>query len=108
MKLDDQTHTALPELPARLPESHKGDYGRAVLVGGSRGMSGAIGLAGLATLRSGAGLVTLAVPSAVQDVIAALEPSYTTHGLADDGGRIAAPAVDEVLELARGATALAL
>ena len=33
-------------------------------------MSGAIALAGLATLRSGAGLVTLAVPRSIQDVVA--------------------------------------
>ena len=53
----------LPRLPSRAPDSHKGDYGRALLIGGSRGMSGAIALAGMATLRSGAGLVTLATAS---------------------------------------------
>ena len=46
----------LPPLPPRKPDAHKGDFGRALLVGGSRGMSGAIALAGLAALRSGAGL----------------------------------------------------
>ena len=55
---DDISHTPLPQLPPRRADSHKGDYGRALLIGGSRGMSGAIALAGLATLRSGAGLVT--------------------------------------------------
>ena len=52
----------LPRLPPRAAESHKGDYGRALLIGGSRGMSGAIALAGMAALRAGAGLVTLGVP----------------------------------------------
>ena len=65
MKLDDQTHAPLPRLAPRRPDSHKGDFGRAVLIGGSRGMSGAISLSGIATLRSGAGLVTLAVPGDV-------------------------------------------
>jgi len=78
------------------------------LIGGSRGMSGAIALAGMGTLRSGAGLVTLAVPRTVQDVVAAFEPSYMTHGVVDDEGQIAFLAADDVLKLAKSATALAL
>ena len=62
MSLTDITNSPLPQLPARRPDSHKGDFGRALLVGGSRGMAGAIALAGMACLRSGAGLVKLAVP----------------------------------------------
>jgi NAD(P)H-hydrate epimerase len=69
MKLDDQTDTPLPLLPPRQPDSNKGDFGRALVVGGSRGMGGAIGMAGLAALRSGAGLVTLAVPLSVQKLL---------------------------------------
>src|SRR3972149_6384931 len=108
MTFDDQTHAPLPHLPPRRPDSHKGDYGRALLVGGSRGMSGAIALAGRAALRSGAGLVTLAVLRGIQDVVASFEPSYMTHGLADENGQIAASAADEVIELSIIATALAL
>jgi NAD(P)H-hydrate epimerase len=81
---------SLPVLPQRRVTSHKGEYGRALLVGGSRGMSGAIGLAGLAALRSGAGLVTLAVPDVCLDTVASYEPSYMTLALESDaGGRIA-------------------
>ena len=40
--LDDVTSTHLPQLPPRRADTHKGDYGRALLVGGSRGMAGAI------------------------------------------------------------------
>lgn len=108
MNLDDCTSAPLPRLAERPPDSYKGDYGRALLVGGSRDLSGAIALAGMATLRSGAGLVTLAVPSVVQDVVARIEPSYMTHGLADDGEHIDRSAAEEVLELAQRATALAL
>src|SRR6478672_1855494 len=68
MKLEDLTETPLPTLGPREANSNKGDFGRALLVGGSRGMSGAISLSGQASLRSGAGLVTLAVPHSVQDV----------------------------------------
>ncbi len=98
-----------PTLPSREPDSHKGDYGRALLVGGSRGMSGAIGLAGMATLRSGAGLVKLAVPDVCLDVVATFEPSYMTVPLvADAAGRIAAGAKPVLAELLDVATAVAI
>lgn len=108
MKLDDLTGAPLPQLRPRQPDSHKGDYGRALVIGGSLGLSGAIAMAGKATLRSGAGLVTLAVPRSVQDVVAAFEPAYMTRGLADAEGRISASAADELIALSQHATTLAL
>src|SRR6478735_6840116 len=106
--LADQTDSPLPVLAPRRADSHKGDYGRALLVGGSRGMSGAIALAGMSTLRSGAGLVTLAVPRSVQDIVSSFEASYMTHGLSEDDGRIAVEAVQDVEQFATTATAVAL
>jgi ADP-dependent NAD(P)H-hydrate dehydratase len=103
-ELEDLTATPLPQLPPRRADSHKGDYGRALLVGGSRGMSGAIAMAGKATLRSGAGLVTLAVPRCIQDVVATFEPSYMTRGLADENGQFARPATADVINLSMRAT----
>lgn len=107
-KLEDLSGTPLPLLPPRAADSHKGNFGRALLIGGSRGMSGAISLAGQATLRSGAGLVTLAAPRAVQDVVASIEPSYMTHAVCDVDGQIAPSTADELLALANNATAVAL
>ncbi|HBV95466.1 MAG: carbohydrate kinase [Peptococcaceae bacterium BICA1-7] len=52
-------------LPFRPNTSHKGDYGRVLVVGGARGMVGAACLAAGGALRSGAGLVSLAVPEEV-------------------------------------------
>ncbi len=95
-------------LAPRSADSHKGDYGRALLIGGSRGMSGAISLAGLATLRSGAGLVTLAVPQSIQNVVSDLSPCYMTHGLDDSDGQIAKLAAPGVREFNQSATAMAL
>lgn len=46
-------------LPARLASSHKGNYGHVLIVGGDKGMPGAIILAARAALRTGAGLVTI-------------------------------------------------
>jgi len=99
----------LPTMAARQADAHKGDFGRAVLIGGSRGMSGAIGLAGEATLRSGAGLVTLAVPSDILSTVAAYERSYMTWPLpSDSDGRIGKNAFSTVRPLVSRATCLGI
>lgn len=98
----------LPHLPKRETESHKGDYGRALLVGGSRGMSGAISLAGMSTLRSGAGLVTLAVPDVCLETVALFEPSYMTLPMpCDERGRMTFAARYELDGVVASATAIA-
>lgn len=97
----------LPTLPPRDSNSHKGDYGRAVLIGGSVGMSGALGLAGMAALRSGAGLVTLATPAVCLPSVAAYEPSYMTLPLeSDSDGRIDAAARGQIAQAVENATAV--
>lgn len=104
----DRPQEPLPRFPARAAESHKGDFGLVLIVGGSRGMAGAIGLAGTAALRGGAGLVRLAVPDACLDSVAAFEPSYMTVPLPSDrAGRIALDARERVAELAERATVVA-
>ncbi|NLF72060.1 MAG: NAD(P)H-hydrate dehydratase [Candidatus Anammoximicrobium sp.] len=98
----------LPTLPPRKADAHKGDFGRALLVGGSRGMSGAVALAGMAALRSGAGLVTLAVPDVCLETVASFEPSYMTAPLAsDDAGRLRREAESEIVRLASVCDAVA-
>lgn len=99
----------LPRLAPRAPDSHKGDFGRILIVGGSRGMAGALGLAGLAALRGGAGLVRLAAPASCLDVVASFEPSYMTAPLdEDDHGRIALSAERQIRELAAAADVVAI
>ena len=79
-----------------------------LIVGGSRGMSGAIALAGMAALRSGAGLVRLAVPDVCLETVAGFEPSYMTVALPGDReGRLQVQAKDRLSELASAASALA-
>ena len=53
-------------LPVRRRESHKGDYGRVLLLCGSEGLTGAARLAAKAALRAGSGLVYLGVPRCLQ------------------------------------------
>jgi NAD(P)H-hydrate epimerase len=56
-------------LPRRRPSSHKGTYGHVGLIAGSVGKTGAAAMAALAALRVGTGLVTVAIPSSVNDVL---------------------------------------
>lgn len=98
----------LARLPERPRDAHKGHFGLALLVGGSRGMAGAMGLAGMAALRGGAGLVRLAVPDVCLDTVARFEPSYMTAPLpSDQAGRIALDARPRIAELAKAATVVA-
>jgi NAD(P)H-hydrate epimerase len=76
-----------PEEFAKLPlvrraDSHKGLYGHVLVVAGSVGKSGAAVLAGLGALKAGAGLVTVATPDPVQNVVAAGQPELMSEPLA--------------------------
>lgn len=66
-------------LKPRSRAAHKGDFGRVFILAGSVGYTGAAHLAGLGALRSGAGLVTLGVPSKVYPVIARREMEIMTR-----------------------------
>jgi NAD(P)H-hydrate epimerase len=99
----------LARLAPRPPEAHKGTFGTALIVGGSRGMTGAVSLAGMAALRGGAGLVRLAVANVCLDVVAAHDPAYMTVPLRSDRqGRIALDARPRILQAAAGATVVGL
>src|SRR5438094_2789071 len=101
--------TRLPELAARPADSHKGTFGRVLVVAGSRGMSGAAVLCGGAALRGGAGIVRVAVPHEVLPVVAGGNPCYLTAPLPqDDDGRISAHAEKPLLDLAAAHDVLAL
>lgn len=88
--------TEIPKLAKRSVDGHKGTFGKLLIVGGSVGFSGAPAMAGWAALRSGAGLVRVAVPESVQPVVASLYPCYTTIGLDERDGRFSSKAVTEV------------
>lgn len=70
-------------LVERQAEDHKGTYGHALIVAGSRGMTGAAILAARGALRSGAGLVTVAVPYGSVATVAGAVPSALTLSLPD-------------------------
>jgi ADP-dependent NAD(P)H-hydrate dehydratase / NAD(P)H-hydrate epimerase len=66
----------------RKPAANKGDYGRVLIVAGSRGKTGAAVLSSWAALRAGAGLVTVATAENVLDTVAAPVPEIMTEPLA--------------------------
>ncbi|MGN0479548.1 MAG: NAD(P)H-hydrate dehydratase, partial [Hominenteromicrobium sp.] len=63
-----------PLFPKRDPESHKGTYGRLLMLCGSIGMAGACMMAARAALRSGVGLLNIAVPHALYPILAPAVP----------------------------------
>jgi ADP-dependent NAD(P)H-hydrate dehydratase len=106
---DMEIVTELPRLAPRAAESNKGDYGRVLVVAGSRGMSGAAVLCASAVLRGGAGLVKVGVPEEILPIVAAGNPCYTTLPLRQDGnGRLAPHALPQLLSEAQGHDVLAV
>lgn len=82
----------------RRADSHKGTYGRVLIVAGSRGRTGAAVLAARAALRSGAGLVTVAVPASCLPIVAAGGAEFMTMPLPETAdGTIAAEGLTAVL-----------
>ncbi|MSQ23802.1 MAG: NAD(P)H-hydrate dehydratase [Chloroflexi bacterium] len=72
-------------LPARPPDAHKGTFGRLLVVAGSERYVGAAYLTCAAAVRAGAGLVTLAAPNWLRNVVAAQLPEVTFLPLPDGG-----------------------
>lgn len=85
-------------LPRRPMDAHKGDFGKLFILAGSRGYTGAAALCARAAVRSGAGLVTLAVPEDIYPILAAkcCDEVMVWPWAEDDGA---------VLEKAKGCTA---
>ncbi len=85
--------------------SHKGTFGHLLAVGGSMGMSGAVTLTAQAALRSGVGLVSCAVPEAVQMHVAVNVPEAMVQPL-PSGNQFSMDSVEALLELLHGKKAV--
>ena len=92
---------AIQWIPSRPLSSHKGSYGRVLVVAGSTGMTGAAALASEAALRAGAGLVSLATPKHLNPILEGLLPEVMTLPLPEtDAGSLAASTTSTILEFA--------
>lgn len=84
-------------IPSRKKDGCKRDFGRLLILAGSRDMTGAAVLCARAALKSGAGLVTVATPASAQPVIAAGVIEATTYGLPENAkGTLAQSATAEL------------
>ena len=93
-------------LPRRDRYAHKGEFGRLLLVTGSVGFTGASALAARAALRTGAGLITVAVPQAVWAIVAGKLDEPMVVPEPDDGrGRFSPDAREDLLARLAGADA---
>lgn len=95
----------------RRPASHKGDYGHALIVAGSRGKTGAAVLAASGALRVGAGLVTVATPDDVLPIVASSLPEMMTEPLlGTEAGGIGMRSLDygRFTELMKGKDVMAM
>ena len=79
-------------LPDRDPMAHKGDFGRVLLLCGSRGYTGAAALAAMGALRSGSGLVYLGVPESIYPIVATKLLEAIVLPLPDQDGKLSATA----------------
>lgn len=84
-------------LPDRNPWGHKGNFGKLLLLCGSRGYTGAAFFAAMGALRAGAGLVFLGVPESIYGIEAVKLNEPVIFPLPDAGGRLSADAVPEIL-----------
>ncbi len=99
----------LPELPERNPDSHKGKFGRLLVIAGSFGMLGAGALASRAALRSGAGLVTWAVPLSLSSTAMTYMPELITLPLPETKQKaLSVDAREHLLEASMEADAVVL
>jgi NAD(P)H-hydrate epimerase len=101
--------SVLEALPRRRASWTKFKSGHVLVVGGSRGLTGAPRMAALASMRAGAGYVTVCAPASLVDILASGgTPEIMTRGLPDEHDGVSAEAAASVLEATERGGALAL
>lgn len=99
----------LPGFADRPDDAHKGTFGRVLIIGGSAGMLGAVSLSTMASLRSGAGLVTFATPAIIQQSVAMLCECATSVPLScDELGELAPASVTQIAQAIKPADIIAI
>jgi len=102
------TDGVLDLAPPRAPNSTKFDSGQVLVVGGSRGLTGAVCLAAGAAIRVGAGYATVAVPADLEPIFEVKLTEVMSRGFAGAAGRLAASSADPILAAADRAAAVVL
>ena len=98
-----------PYIPVRPPDGHKGTFGHTLLAGGSRGKTGALVLAALGAIKSGASLITALHPASLGQIFEAKLTSAMTLELPEEQpGELSAEAGDLILKYAATRQSLGL
>jgi hydroxyethylthiazole kinase-like uncharacterized protein yjeF len=98
-----------PLIGPRPLAANKGNFGHVLVIGGSVGKAGSVAMAGIAALRSGAGLSTVATPKSVLSTVAGFHPEVMTEPLDETrDGSIALSALHRTNKLAEGKSVLAI
>jgi hydroxyethylthiazole kinase-like uncharacterized protein yjeF len=93
----------------RVEDSNKGNYGHVLVVGGSLGKAGAAAMAGMAVLRAGGGLSTVATARSALGAIASFHPELMTEPLPEtDAGTISSSGEERIRQLAKGKDVIAI
>ena len=95
-------------LPPRAMDTHKGDFGRLLLVAGSYGMAGAAALCARGALHTGAGLTTVATVADVVPIVQTLAPEATAVRIPDEEGMPARGCGEHVARLLAGRDVVAI
>jgi ADP-dependent NAD(P)H-hydrate dehydratase / NAD(P)H-hydrate epimerase len=94
--------------PHRAPNSTKFDSGQVLVVGGSRGLTGAIAMAAGAAIRAGAGYATVAVPADLEAILEVKLTEVMSRGYGGAEGRLASASAEAILKAAERAAAVVL
>ena len=102
------TSRVLEQAPTRAPGSTKFSSGDVLVVGGSRGLTGAVCMAALAAIRTGAGYATAAVPADLEQIFEIKLTEVMTVGCASRDGRLRPAASEQILGAAERAACVVL
>ena len=100
--------TVLELAPRRGPASTKFSSGQVVIVGGSRGLTGAVCMAAEAATRAGAGYATVAVPAELESIFEVKLTEVMSRGCPSADGALGDQSLDTALEACEGAAAVVL
>jgi ADP-dependent NAD(P)H-hydrate dehydratase / NAD(P)H-hydrate epimerase len=94
--------------PKRLPDSTKFDSGEVLVIGGSRGLTGAVCMAASAAIRVGAGYATVAVPADLEPIFEVKLTEVMSRGYEGAAGRLASGSANDILAAGERAAAVVL
>ncbi len=89
-------------MPRRCDNSHKGDYGKLLIIGGSKGMTGAPAMAAEAAIKCGCGLVSVAIPESLNAIMEVKLTEAMTIPMSDSDGAFSEEATEKLISILGG------